>query len=64
VKKLITTAFLLIALANVSHGQDVETIEYSNGDVYVGNISNEYRSGFGQMYYATRCFESDFQDCE
>ena len=30
----------------------IKTIEYSDGDKYVGEIENENRNGKGIMYYA------------
>ena len=38
---------LLISLANVSYGQNVETINYANGDVYVGEVRNGELNGQG-----------------
>ncbi len=40
-----------------------KTIRYSNGDIYVGDISQIYRHGKGKMtYYATKdTFEGDYQ---
>ncbi len=42
---------LLISLANVSYGQNVETINYANGDVYVGEIRNGELNGQGTYTY-------------
>tara|TARA_B110000196_G_scaffold82384_1_gene71081 strand:+ start:700 stop:900 length:201 start_codon:yes stop_codon:yes gene_type:complete len=51
--KLITTAFLLMALANVSYGQDVETITFANGSVYVGEYNSDGKlSGEGTFTFA------------
>ena len=50
-KKLILSAFL-ISLAAVSYGQNVETINYSNGDIYVGELRDGQRSGHGTYTYA------------
>ena len=38
---------LLISLASVSYGQNVETINYANGDVYVGEVRNGELNGQG-----------------
>ncbi|MED5385514.1 MAG: hypothetical protein VYA28_02685 [Pseudomonadota bacterium] len=45
-----TTTFLcllVIFLASVSYGQNVETINYANGDVYVGEVRNGELNGQG-----------------
>ena len=64
-KKLTTAAFLLIALANVSYGQDVETINYSNGDIYVGELRDGQRSGHGTYTYANGdVYVGEFKDDE
>ena len=45
-----TTTFLcllVIYLASVSYGQNVETINYANGDVYVGEVRNGELNGQG-----------------
>ena len=47
--KLLTAtalSLLLISLASVSYGQ-VETINYPNGDVYVGEYRDNQRYGHG-----------------
>ena len=110
-KRLSTTALLLIALANVSYGQDAPPFEETKALAEQGNASAQHNLGF--MYatgegvplnilrayiwfsvaaaqgnesgrtnrdkasdmltpeqlargqdIATRCFESDYQDCE
>ena len=48
-----TLLFLLLnSLANVSYGQNVETINYANGDVYVGEIRNGELNGQGITTFA------------
>jgi len=52
--KLLTTtalSLLLISLASVSYGQ-VETINYANGDVYVGEYRDDQRNGQGTFTFA------------
>ena len=49
--KLLTStalSLLLISLASVSYGQ-VETINYSDGGVYVGEVRNGQRNGQGSF---------------
>ena len=61
-KKLLSTAalsILLVSLASVSYGQNVEAINYANGDVYVGEIRNGQRSGQGTYTYGPGEFEGD-----
>ena len=54
-KLLSSTALslLLISLASVSYGQAIETINYPNGDVYVGEVRNGQRNGQGTFTYAS-----------
>ena len=50
-----TTTFLcllVIFLASVSYGQNVETINYANGDVYVGEVRNGELNGQGTFTFA------------
>ena len=52
--KLLTTtalSLLLISLASVSYGQ-VETINYANGDVYVGEFRDDLFNGQGTFTFA------------
>ena len=54
-KKLLTTSalsILLVSLAGGVFGQVVETIEYSNGDVYVGEHTDDKRHGQGTYTFA------------
>ncbi|MEC8995661.1 MAG: hypothetical protein VX506_09000 [Pseudomonadota bacterium] len=49
-----TTTFLcllVIFLASVSYGQNVETINYANGDVYVGEVRNGELNGQGNFTF-------------
>ena len=53
--KVLTTTLLtlvLIGLAGGSYGQDIRTITYSNGDVYVGEFKDDKANGQGTYTYA------------
>ena len=54
-KLLISTLFtlLLIGFAGGSYGQDIRTITYSDGDVYVGEHKDDKANGQGTYTYAS-----------
>ncbi|MDA0804139.1 MAG: trypsin-like peptidase domain-containing protein [Proteobacteria bacterium] len=54
-KLLISTLFtlLLIGFAGGSYGQDIRTITYSSGNVYVGEFKDDLFSGQGTFIYAS-----------
>ena len=57
---LIITAIFLILSSGVSHA---ERIEYSNGDVYEGEVRNGKAHGLGKVTYARGdIYEGDFSD--
>ena len=51
-KLIISTFFTLLLLGFTGDSYGQETIRYSNGDIYVGGIRNQSRSGYGTMNYA------------
>ena len=54
-KNLLTTtalSILLVSLASVSYGQTVETRNYPNGAVYVGEVSDYRYNGQGTYTFA------------
>ena len=51
-KLLTTVAFLLMALANVSYGQDIRTMNYPNENVYVGEFKDDEYNGQVTIIYA------------
>ena len=65
--KLLTStalSLLLMSLASVSYGQ-VETINYSDGGVYVGEVMNGQRNGQGTYTYASgSVYVGEYRDGE
>jgi hypothetical protein len=62
--KLLTTtalSLLLMLLASVSYGQNVETINYTNG-VYVGEVRDDERNGQGTFSSDELVYTGGFRD--
>ena len=54
---------LLISLASVSYGQDVGTINYPNGGIYVGEVRNDQPNGQGTYTFASgSIYVGEFRD--
>ena len=54
---------LLISLASVSYGQDVGTINYPNGGIYVGEVRNDQPNGQGTYTFASgSVYVGEFRD--
>ena len=53
-KLLISTFFtlLLIGFAGGSYGQDIRTVTYANGGVYVGELKDDQANGQGTLTLA------------
>jgi hypothetical protein len=57
-KKLLSTtalSLLLVSLASGVYGQTIKTLNFQNGDIYVGEFTSEYsgvRTGQGTLTYA------------
>jgi len=64
--KLLSSTFftiLLIGFAGVSYGQDIRTINHSDGSVYVGEYKDDQRNGQGTYTYGPRVCTSGLVVC-
>lgn len=50
---------LLVGFAGNSHGQDIRTITYPNGDVYVGEFRDGQPNGQGTHTFGRGDYEGD-----
>ena len=59
-----TLLFLLfISLVSVSYAQNIETINYASGDIYVGELRNGELNGQGTYTYANGdVYVGEFRD--